>query len=157
MRAPWQQPNVPTWGRGSKQMGHRHLLMENQVWPCSKVSFTTAHSEHAHTLRMDTTTLHSWSFGVFFQTIRFSMAISVLPVTSREEGMKFISQLSVPLLCGEIHFVSTFWFRSRTFRNLDGSKGWRSNFYWLFQLLFKSYLKMTHKFFWGKTSYTLHL
>lgn len=25
------------------------------------------------------------------------MAISVLPVTSREEGMKFISQLSVPL------------------------------------------------------------
>lgn len=39
------------------------------------------------------------------------MVISVLLVTSREEEMKFISQLSVPLFYGQIHLVSTFLFR----------------------------------------------
>lgn len=45
---------------------------------------------------------------VFFKHLRLSVVISVLLVTSREEEMKFISQLSVPLLYGQIHLVSTF-------------------------------------------------
>lgn len=39
------------------------------------------------------------------------MVISVLLVTSREEEMKFISQLSVPLLYGQTHLVFAFLFR----------------------------------------------
>lgn len=57
------------------------------------------------------------------------MVILILIVISREEGMKFISQLSVPLLYGKMHLVSTFKFKTRAFRNFNVSKDLGSNFY----------------------------